>query len=184
MNPTLYSLCQKPILGSAMWLLGLCSFPPLISSTPISFNEEKIVLNSDFEVKVPLKYFIYLKLEYEPDQYSEANEVIGKYDKNYCLFEKEASEPDFQILADVVKKVGKATRVELIIRSSNTERELIKKVFLSYCSISHGEKSFTRILANVNLDEGKYHIQIKNLEARSEFDKFNMSIFMTTGAGK
>jgi hypothetical protein len=184
MNQTIYNLCQKPILGSAMWILGLCSFPPLIASTPVSFNEEKVILVSDFEVKVPLKYFIYLKFGYEPGQLSEARAIIGEYNKEFCLFEKEASEPDPQIPENIVKSIGRPTRIEIAIRSLATEKEILKKVFLSYCSTSQGENSLTRIIANFPLEKGKYNIQIKNLEARSEFAKLSTSIFMAVGSGK
>ena len=58
MGPIAYNLCHKEVIGVAMWITGLCSFPPLITPTDVSLQEPGVVLRKDFNAPLDKSYLL------------------------------------------------------------------------------------------------------------------------------
>ena len=61
LGPIAYSLCQKPVIGHAMWITGLCAFWPPIPDTEISIQDTGLALNKEFSAPVTKSYLLTLR---------------------------------------------------------------------------------------------------------------------------
>lgn len=85
MNPFTYALCQKPVLSVAMWVTGLCAFPPLFSNLPIDLTHTGALAITEFKVNVPKSYHLSLTVEFESVQKRVDDLVVGNAFNQYCV---------------------------------------------------------------------------------------------------
>jgi hypothetical protein len=76
MGPITYCLCHKEIIGVAMWITGLCAFPPLIPVTEISINEPGLVISKEFNAPVDKSYLLDLNFIFPSTEARTRDEIV------------------------------------------------------------------------------------------------------------
>jgi hypothetical protein len=77
MGPITYSLCHKEVIGLAMWITGLCAFPPLIPATEILIRDSGLVLSREFNAPVDTSYLLSLRFVFPSTETRIKDKLVG-----------------------------------------------------------------------------------------------------------
>lgn len=152
MNPLAYSLCQKSGLGLAMFVAGLCAFPPLFLHEPLSLQTADATLVKEFKAPVSKPYFLELDFDFP------ATAAIRDY--------------------------GQPIPIHVLIRNRRGNTVVTDQTFVTplYSGVTNGPTQ--RTLARLELSEGEYVVEMRNLEAHHEFDGARTTVSLVAGHGK
>jgi hypothetical protein len=181
MNPTLYALCQKPAIGAALWISGLCAFPPLLNSTAVILDKPGTILSTEFEVPVSKNYFMYLNHTFKSNEERLKDTLVGaRYDVP-CYGKDAKAVEDFP--AEKQVDLGRPVQLHITIRKLPEKSVVIDKLFASICPAGHdGNTRKSQIIGLVELQQGAYLVEVKNEVARPDFSEIK-SAFMIAGGG-
>jgi hypothetical protein len=128
MGPIAYSLCQKPIIGAAMFISSLCAFPPLIKETPLSLAKSGTSISIPFTVPVDKRYEFILTFESQSTEERWPVEIIGtRYDHNYCV----GDVPYQEIPEEMRKGLGRPIPFRVVIRRIEDRAIIVDRSFNS-----------------------------------------------------
>ena len=180
MNPTLYALCQKAVLGPILWISGQCAFPPLLPETSISLDAPGLVLTKEFEAPVSKNYFLSLHVEFESVQQRLNDTLIGsKYDVP-CYGNNAKSAADFP--AGRQSDLGKPVKLHVKVLRLPSETIAWESDIASICRAGHNLKAKKlQVLALTHFDQGKYRITVQNTEARPDLAALGISLTIHSG---
>lgn len=180
MNAITYSLCQKPVLGLAMWITDLCVFPPLFSNLPIDLNHQGTRATTEFKVKVEKTYHLILAVEFESVQKRLDDKVVGnRFDQN-CLGNINYNNIPIGQRAGL----GQPIDFKVIVRELKTQKIIFNQQFKSLCSTGHNLKNTRyREIGWIPLKEGNYMIEVINIEAQTDLKNVKTTLSLTAGNG-
>lgn len=183
MNPTLFALCQKQVLGPVLWITSLCVFPPPLPETPISVSAPGQVLSAQFEVPVSKGYFFSLTVQYPSVQARLNDSLIGaKYDVP-CYGKDAKTVEDFS--KDRREDLGKPIKLHVTVKQLPDGTVVYDKDIASICRAGHDlATKKLQVLALAQLAEGKYSVEVKNLEARPDLAGLTTSFTIHSGGNK
>ena len=183
MGPIAYVLCQKPVIGLAMFVSSLCVFPPLALDVPVSLTTVGARTSISISVPVDKSYFAELDFEFPNADAMRADEIVGsRYDKKYC----EAEGPSIDIPAAQLTGLGRPIPLLVSIRRKSNNAVVLERTFVSLCLVStsgHRLKK-SRMLGAIALTRGNYTVEIMNLEAQAGLGDVKTSFSLISGSGK
>lgn len=181
MGPTTYALCQKSFLGPAMWIAGLCAFPPLFSGEHIDLSLTGASITRSFQVPVEKNYPLAVTFEFPSIEARLADQVVGDRYSEKCQGDIRYEEiPEAQR-----KGLGQPIPFRVVIRKAENRAVVFDKTFVSLCRTSHDLKnSKTRTIGLVPLTVGDYVAEVTNLEAQSILPGVKTTISLYGGQGK
>lgn len=183
MNPTLFALCQKPVLGPVLWISSLCVFPPPLPETPISVSAPGQELSALFDVPVSKGYFFSLTVQFPSIDARLNDTLIGaKYDVP-CYGKDAKTAEDFP--KDRREVLGTPIRLHVTVKRLPDATVVYNKDIASICRAGHdlGTKKL-QVLALTELVEGKYSVEVKSLEARPDLAGLTTSFTIHSSSGK
>lgn len=176
MNSVTYALCNKPVIGSIMWLTTLCSFPPLFSDKPIQLGTENSMVNTVFEAPVKHNYKFKLNFYFVSTDARINDKVVGdRYAKECKSSFKYKDIPENQRY-----DLGRPIPFQVIIRRESDNSIVLDKVFESKCLIAHAGNRKTRGFGYVPLEAGKYSIQVINLKKQTGLEQVTSTTLSLT----
>lgn len=181
MDPTTYALCQKSLLGSAMWIAGLCAFPPLISGEPIDLGKPGTSITKSFQVPVEKSYPLVVTFEFPSVEARLADQIVGSRYSKKCQGDIRYDEiPEAQRSG-----LGQPITFKVVIRKAADRAVVLNRTFVSLCLTSHdGKNSKSRTIGLVSLAVGEYVAEITNLEGQSGLPGVKTAISLYGGQGK
>ncbi|MCE3272249.1 MAG: hypothetical protein K0S57_2646 [Ramlibacter sp.] len=183
MTATLYAMCQKPVIGIALWLFNLCAFPPLLKETPISVLAPGTVLSSPFSVPVSKGYFLSARFTFPSTQERISDTLVGSEFDTPCFGPAAKRFDDFPVSART--HLGKPLRLKAIIKSRPSGSVAYAQEIASICRSGHnGAAVKTQVLSLIWLAEGNYTIEVQNVEPRPEIDALHPSLIIHHGGNK
>lgn len=175
MNPTLYALCQKPLIGPALWLSTLCAFPPLLKETPIAVSNPGTVLSSQFVAPVATRYFLSASFKFQSTQERMSDTIVGSTFDAPCFGPAAKHLENFPVSARA--QLGQPLRLKVTIKSQSTSSVVYSQDIASVCRAGHdGAAKKTQVLSLIELAEGSYSIVVQNLEARPDLDALHPTL--------
>lgn len=180
MNPITYSLCQKPVIGLAMWIASLCSFPPLIENEPISLAAAGAKISTSFNVPVDKSYGFVLDFDFPSAEARVKDQIVGgRYDENCQAPVKLENIPE-QKRAGLGRPVP--FRISILRKSGRTV--VVDKALTSLCSFAAVKNRKFRIIGDVALVRGEYIAEVTNLEAQTSLESVKTTISLVAGHEK
>jgi hypothetical protein len=168
MGPIAYSLCQKPVIGIAMFITNFCAFPPLIYDEPLSTAST----SKEFSVPVDKSYFLEVNIS--------ANRDAGCQPDSGSELQEKSTTPFYPL--------------QVVITSKTDNRAIISQEFSSSLFISNpiGEhqraaEKWSNIVAKIYLTRGGYIASIKALELNNCFSGYKitkLTYSLVSGYGK
>lgn len=158
MGPMTYALCQKPVIGIAMFVASLCAFPPLILNEPLSLATAGAAASKEFVVPVDKSY---------------------SFDLAFAFPSLEAIRRD-----DVV---GRPIPIHVWIKRKADGRVVVDKTFVSLLEFANSGADHPtkwRKIGRVDLARGEYRVEMTNLEAQAGLDGVTTSFSLVGGHGK
>jgi hypothetical protein len=169
MNPTLYALCQKPVIGAVLWISTLCSFPPLLETAPISVGTSGTVLSARFEAPVSKAYFLSAIFTFPSTDARIKDTLIGSQSGEPCYGKAGKQYDDFPEASR--PSLGRPLRLRITVKNLSTNSTAYEQNVASVCQAGHNGASIkTQVLALIELQEGTFTIEVKNLESRPDLD--------------
>lgn len=180
MNPITYSLCQKPVVGVAMWMFFLCGFPPLFSEKKLDLNTTGSTAKASFHAPVELKYGLEITFKFPSAESRIKDQIVGD---NYI--EECRHDIRYEEISETRRKgLGRPIPFRLIIRKRANKSIVLDRTFVSLCVISHGERDKVRTIGPVPLATGFYIAEIINLEKQEGLAGVETTISLSAGHGK
>jgi hypothetical protein len=180
MNPILYAMCQKPVIGAALWLSTLCAFPPLVEETPIAVARPGTVLSTGFKVPVTRGYFLSARFTFPSTQERINDTLVGSTFDTPCYGPGAKRFDDFP--SPDRSYVGQPLRLRVTIRSQPSGAVAYSQDVASICRGGHdGAAVKTQVLSLIGLTEGSYSIEVQNLESRPDFDALHPRLILHAG---
>ena len=176
MGPITYSLCQKALIGPALWIAGLCAFPPLIENTSLPLTTAGATVSAPFTVPVDLRYQFVLQFEFPSTEARLQDTLVGSRYQTEC-------ETDPAALADK-PEFGRPIPLRLIIRNAKDHSLVTDEQVTSLCVLGHAGNKKSRAVAWVTLSRGDYTAEISNLSAQTGLDDVNTFIALVPGSSK
>lgn len=178
MDPIIYSICQKPVIGMVMWLTSLCVFPPLFSDEPIELSVKDSSTTKIFKVPVDKKYQLTVSFEFESIQKRLEDQIVGKTgDCSNVIYEEisESSRKDY----------GRPIPFKVVVRRADDRAIVLDKEFVSLCVAYHDLKTIKgRTIGWIELPRGKYVAEVTNLVAQSGLKNTKTKVSLGAGHGK
>ena len=176
MGPTTYALCQKSLIGPAMWIAGLCSFPPLVSHIALPMNTGGEFVVESFTVPVDKNYQFILQFEFASTDARLQDTIVGKSYSAECDKEHNslAGKPEY----------GRPIPIRIVVRSKTDRSILIDKQFTSLCLLGHVDNRKTRSVGWVTLSRGEYTLEVTNISAQNDLNNVQTFISLVPGGGK
>jgi len=181
MGPVAYSLCHKEVIGVAMWITGLCSFPPLIAPTEIALQEPGVVLRKDFNAPVDKSYLLGLRFVFPSSDARLKDELVGdgRHGK-YCRGDIEYE----SIPLNERKGLGLPIPLKVVVRKQPEGTLVMEQTFQSLCKTFHATNDKGRSVGRINLKEGAYRIEVSNQLAQPAFKDLKVEISLVSGDAK
>jgi hypothetical protein len=176
MGPIAYALCQKAILGPAMWITGLCSFPSLIENVPLPLDAVATVRSSSFTVPVDKNYEFLLEFEFVSTEARLQDKMVGSSyaadceDNPTSLLEK----PEY----------GHPIPIRVVIRHAVNRAVIVDAKFITLCIQGHAGNRKMRSIGWVTLARGEYTAEVTNLAIQDGFANIKASVSLGPGSGK
>lgn len=181
MGPLTYSLCHKPVIGLAMWICGLCHFPPPIPQTPVSLQQPGPILRVSFEAPVDKSYLLAFQFVFPSVEARLRDELVGDGRQTpYCSGEM----PWRDIPEQARAGLGRSIPLRVVVRRQDNDAVVAEKVFHSLCSTSHATNDKGRSIGRLQLQHGGYHIEVFNMEAQPEFSSIRIALHLVSGDAK
>jgi Domain of unknown function (DUF5625) len=183
MGPIAYSLCQKPILGVAMWLASACAIPPLFAEVPINLVVPETKVTVTFNAPAELKYFLGLSFEFESDEDRFCGTIVSGSVEN-CYGNTDSNEKP---LSEVRKHPlgGLPIPFKVVIHRASDKSIVTEKKFIFSGEWAHdGKIKEDKVIGELALKSGAYTAEITNLAARSGFENVKTKLFLRAGGGK
>jgi hypothetical protein len=182
MNPLTYSLCQKPVLGLAMFVTGMCAFPPLFPETPLPLHQAGARVVEQVEAPVGKAYFLDLVFTFSSAAAARDDEVVGSRFDDICL----------RNVADIPESrrygLGRPIPIHVQVRDQKSGTVTIDKVFHSLClnSSGPGTGGFTkhRTAGRLDLPAGRYIVEVRNMESQAGLEGVRTAVSLVAGQGK
>jgi hypothetical protein len=180
MNPLMYSLCHKPVIGLMMFASSLCVFPPLFEDQSLPLQQTGASLIKEFKVPVGKPYFLEIGFEFPSAASIRSDDVAGeRYDAN-C--ERDYAEiPQAQRIG-----LGRPIPIHVLVREKLSGNVTMDKVFNSLCIIDTQANPFrkTRTVGRLDLLDGKYVIEVDNIAGQAGLDGVTTTVSLVAGHGK
>lgn len=181
MNSITYALCSKQIIGPAMWIVGLCSFPPPVPPTEVSLQERGLVLQRDFEAPVSKAYGLDLRFIFPSVDARLKDELVGDGRlSRYC----DGSIPYSSIPQADRQGLGRPIPLKVVVRKQAGGALVVEQVFDSLCMAAHGTNDKSRALGPLVLKEGAYRLEVHNLIAQPTFKDVTVELSLVPGGAK
>lgn len=176
MVPTTYALCQKALIGPAMWIAGLCFFPPLIGNTAFPLNAVGSTVSAPFAVPVDKSYQFVLQFEFSSTEARLQDKIVGSSYRTECDKDPAAltDKPEF----------GRPIPIRVVIRNAKDRSIVTDEKFTSLCVLWHVDNKKTRGIAWVKLTRGEYIAEVTNLTAQDGLASIKTFIALVPGGGK
>jgi len=129
MGPITYSLCQKALIGPALWIAGLCTFPPLIENTALPLTTAGATVSAPFTVPVDLRYQFVLQFEFPSTEARLQDTLVGSRYQTEC-------DTDPAALADK-PEFGRPIPLRLVIRNAKDHSLVTDEQVTSLCVLGH-----------------------------------------------
>jgi len=180
MGPTTYTLCQKAFLGPAMWIAGLCAFPPLFSGEPIVLNAPGTSVTKIFHAPVEKSYPLAVTFTFPSVEARLKDQIVGDRYSDRCQGEIRYEEiPEIQR-----KGLGRPIPFRVVIRKVADRAVVLDHTFVSLCVNSHGETEKTRTIGWVPLAIGDYVAEVTNIEGQSGLSDVSAKLSLYGDQGK
>jgi hypothetical protein len=181
-NPTLYALCHKPVIGVALWLSTLCTFPPLLKETPIAVAKAGLVVSSAFQVPVAQGYFLSARFTFPSTQERISDTLVGARFDTPCYGPGARRFEDFQ--SSDRRQMGHPLRLRIMVKRQPSGKVAYSEDVASICRAGHdGGAVKTQVLSLMTLAQGSYSIEVHNLEPRPDLDALHPSLVLHAGGG-
>ena len=139
MNQIIYNLCQKPVVGVALWISTLCGTSPIIDSQPVNLQASGLILEKEFNIPIETQAKYNLSLSANP-----RSSIIGSNYSEICW--RAALGEDIR---EELKNMPQTNREELgniipfhvIIKSTKSNNTILDKTFYSICTTGHNVTS-------------------------------------------
>lgn len=154
MGPITYSLCQKPIIGTVMWLTSLCGFPPLFTNVSISLDKAGTSVSVPFTVPVDKDYSLSAKFEFPS-------------------VEERVKDQRFRF--------GRNMPFRLVIKNESGKLIVADQTYNSLDCNSHSSEKLSCTIGSVELKQGNYIAEVTSLKAQSDVGNIKTSISLTSG---
>lgn len=182
-GPTTYALCQKPVIGIAMFVASLCVFPPLILNEPLSLTTAGATAAKEFVATVDKSYLFDLAFEFPSIEAMKRDGVVGTGYSGVC-----DDAVKYEDIATVRREdLGRPVPIRVSIKRKSDGRVVVDQTFVSLCTFgSSGSEHPTkwRKIGRVELTRGKYLVEVTNLEAQAGLDGVATSFSLVGGHGK
>ena len=176
MGPTTYTLCQKAVIGPAMWIAGLCTFPPLINDASLPLSSAGAAVTTPFSVPVDKDYKFILEFEFKSAEARLRDMIVGGSYRTECEKEPAAllGKPEY----------GRPIPVRVVVRKAKDRTVVIDQQFTSLCVVGHVANRKSRGIGWVSLTRGEYTAEITNVDAQEDMTDIKTSISLVSGSGK
>lgn len=183
MNPALYALCQKAVVGPALWITGQCAFPPPLPDAPVMLDSPGQVLSQEVEVPVTKGYFLSLGVQFPSVEKRLGDRLIGaRYDVP-CYGQGARQLDDFP--AEQRPDLGRPVKLQVTALNVKDGAVAWQADIASICSAGHDlKRKKHQVLALVPLTEGRYRLLVRNVEARPDLAGLDVSLTLHAGTGK
>ncbi|MCX5876997.1 MAG: DUF5625 family protein [Deltaproteobacteria bacterium] len=181
MNPTTYSLCQKPIIGALMWITSLCAFPPLFSGEPIDLTVGGSVMTTPFHVPVEKSYPLEVTFEFPSLEARLNDQIVGDRYSKEC-----SGNVRYEQIPEIRRTgLGRPIPFRIVVLKASDHSVVLDQAVVSLCTTSHdGKKGKTRKIGRLPLPIGDYIAEITNLEKQSGLTDVKTTISLYGGEGK
>ena len=180
MNSFTHALCQKPVLSVAMWMTGLCAFPPLFSNLPIDLTHTGALATTEFKVNVPKSYHLSLTVEFESAQKRVDDLVVGNTFNQYC----DGTIKYNNIRVEKRKELGQPITLQVLVRKSKNYEIVFNQQFQSLCSTGHdGKNKSYRSIGWIPLSQDLYVIEVVNLQPHNQLKNVKTTLSLNASNG-
>jgi hypothetical protein len=181
MGPIAYALCQKPVIGLAMFVTSLCAFPPLLHHVPISLEAQGETASVAFTVPVEKEYEFDLEFDFPSREAISEDQVVGKSYDQYCQ-----NVPLDEVEWTPGNVRGRPIPVQVLVRNKRDGQLIVNQTFNTLCMYASGGKNFDkwRKIGRVRLAVGEYTFEIKNVKAQAGLAEVHTYISLVGGHGK
>jgi hypothetical protein len=176
MGPLTYALCHKSLVGPALWITGLCAFPPLFSDVALPLGAEGTTVATAFFAPVDRKYQLVLNFEFATSDERLQDTTVGSSYRAEC-------DKDPSSILDK-PQYGQAIPIRVVIRKAENNAVIIDEQFTTLCIISHRANQKTRSIGWVSLARGKYTAEITNIAAQKGLGAAKVSVALVPGGSK
>jgi hypothetical protein len=180
-GPLTYSLCQKEVIGLAMWVTGMCAFPPLVEPTPVSLQVPGMVLRKEFKAPVEKSYLVALNFSFPSTDARLKDDLVGdRYSGKDC----DANMQYDSIPPRERQGLGVPIPLRVIVRKQPEGTVISDEIFNSLCITSYSSNRKTRSVGRIKLKEGVYRLEVHNLLAQPAFKDIGVEIILVSGSAK
>lgn len=142
MNTLTASLCKKPVIGVAMWLMTFCASNQALHEKYVDLGNSGVLLSETFEAPMNERYRLIFLLHQ-----SSSEDKAQDWPKNICATRSTSSEETLPI--------------SISARITNiTKQSTVTYNFPIVCPRPHYEDSKSLGLGSMQLEVGKYRIEI------------------------
>jgi Domain of unknown function (DUF5625) len=180
MGPITYSLCQKPILGVAMWLASACAIPALFTGAPINLAEPASKVVAAFNAPIDLTYSLGIRFDFESTAARLSDEIVDSYGSTRCGTECTSDERWAEERKHPLG--GRPIPFKVVIRNAADRSIVVDQTFTSFGRWSHINATKDRKIGLVTLKRGKYTAEIVNLEAQAGLENVKTTLFLVLEA--
>lgn len=176
MGPTTFALCQKAGIGVAMWITGLCSFPPLIKDVAMPLDAAGASVKAPFSAPVDKSYQFILSFDFKSVEARLQDSIVGRNFREEC----------YTAPATLIgqSEYGRPIPIKVVVRRANDQSVVIEKEFTSLCVLSHGGNRKSRNVGWVTLSRGEYIVEMTNVVAQEGLADTKTYIALVPGGGK
>ncbi|HJW56598.1 MAG TPA: DUF5625 family protein [Burkholderiaceae bacterium] len=176
MEPATYALCQKAAIGPALWIAGLCAFPPLISNLALPLSAAGAAVATSFTVPVDKNYQFVLQFEFASTEARLQDSIVGRNYRAECDKEPTslAGKPEY----------GRPIPIQVVIRKAKDRSIVVDEQFTSLCVLGHADNRKTRSIGWVALTRGEYTVEVTNVTAQDGLTTTRTFISLVPGGGK
>lgn len=181
MGPIAYSLCQKPVVGFAMFVATLCEFPPLIDGAPISLAVAGSVATRAFSVPVDKTYEFDLTFDFQSGHAYSQGQVVGTNFNSYC----QGAPVRYQEIPQGKRtELGRPIPLQVVVSRKVDRTVVFEQTFASLCMFTARPFIKVRMIGQVRLNRGDYIAEVRNVEPQAGLDGVLTSVSLVSGHGK
>ncbi len=174
MGPITYKLCHTAGIGVAMWITGLCAFPPPVPKQRVELDRPGLVMSASFSVPADKKYplvFGYKSSGAVPDP--KVRETCG-FDRDY------ETTSDWKSLGG-----GRSVKFKVVIRKAEGMPPIFEGAMDHLCITSNANGFPDDVLVGyVPLAEGAYKIEVFNVRPYEDLKGKDTYLYLAGGWGK